>query len=67
MPRYQICLMDEVGTLTTRADHDCADDAAATELAVTLLPQRAQAAVWRGARLVGLFSAAAGLKALASS
>jgi hypothetical protein len=67
MPRYQIYLMDEVGTVTSHADHDCADDAAATTLAVTLLPQRAQTEVWLGAKLVGSFSAAAGLAAPASS
>jgi hypothetical protein len=53
MPCYRIRLMDEVGTVTSLADHDCSDDDAAAELAVTLLPQRAQAEVWLGTRLVG--------------
>jgi hypothetical protein len=67
MPTYRIILLDEVGTVTSGADHDCTNDAAAADLAVTLLPQRAQTEVWLGAKLVGSFSAAAGLDAPASS
>jgi hypothetical protein len=61
MPIYRIILLDEVGTVTSGANHDCADDAAAATLAVTLMPQRAQAEVWRGTKLVGSISAAVGL------
>jgi len=58
MPRYRFCLMDEVGSVTSLADHDCADDAAAVALAATLMPQRARAEVWLGAKLVGSIAAA---------
>jgi hypothetical protein len=67
MPRYKIYLMDEAGSLISHADHDCANDAAATTLAVMLLPQRAQAEVWLGGKYVGSFSAAAGVDAPAPS
>jgi hypothetical protein len=67
MPSYRIYLMDEVGTITSRVDHECADDIAATKLAVTLLPQRAQAEVWLGTRIIGSICAAAGLDASSAS
>ena len=63
MPCYRICVMDEVGTVISAVDHDCANHVAAATLAATLLPQRAQAGLWLGARLIGSISAAAGLGA----
>ncbi len=57
MPMYRIYLLDAVGSFRSRDDHDCADDAAANELATTLLPQNGQAEIWIGKRRVGLIAA----------
>ncbi len=61
MPGYRIYLLDEVGSLISTSEYECADDAAAATVAATLMPQRAQAEVWRGAKFIGLIAAAAGL------
>ena len=50
--------MDEVGSVVSRTDYECADHVAAATLATILLPQRAQAEIWLGDRLIGSIAAA---------
>jgi hypothetical protein len=57
MPTYRIYLLDALGSFRSRDDHECDDDAAANELATTLLPQNGQAEIWIGTRRVGLVAA----------
>jgi hypothetical protein len=60
MATYRIYLLDAAGQIASQADYDCADDHAATDLALMLLPQQAQAEVWDGNRCIGLVCAGLG-------
>ena len=53
MPLYRVNLLDALGSFRSRGDHDCANDAAAHDLAATLLPQNGHAEIWSGTRRVG--------------
>jgi hypothetical protein len=57
MSSYRIYLLDEVGSIAACDDYECADDAAATELAATLGPMRSSVEIWQGTRCVGSVSA----------
>jgi hypothetical protein len=57
----RIHLLDAAGHVASQVDHDCADDSAATDLAIMLQPPLAQAEVWDGSRCIGLVCVGLGL------
>ena len=53
MPEYEICYLDDHGTLTYQFSANCGDDQRAKILAHAMKPANARAMeVWRGAVLV---------------
>ena len=58
MPSYRIYLMDTVGSTALHDHYNCADDAAATTFAATLLGAKMiSVEIWQGSRCVGSLSA----------
>jgi len=57
MPSYRIYLRDPGRAFVSRKDLNCADDRAAIDLAMAILPPEGQARVWLGARQVAMVSA----------
>ena len=53
MPAYEICYLDDAGSLTYKFSADCADDARAKVLAHAMkLPSAKKLEVWSGEALI---------------
>jgi hypothetical protein len=63
MALYRIYLLDAKGGFRSRDEHDCPDDDAAHQLAMTLRPEYGRAEIWIGTRRIGLISAESRLDA----